>query len=122
MREVALPLVKRAVILALVAGVVVTAVGLYLGWNTYRRFSDGYFWVGAILIAIGFISVMGAMNQQTVSGMQYSETAVHMDAGERYKFWAADMLHNYHIMAFLGLAGTLLLLVAGLAVLIGRAL
>ncbi len=111
----------RAVLLGLASGVVITIAGLVLGWKTYAQFSDGYFWVGAVMISIGLVSVLGAQDARTVSGLEYSVSAVHLDSAERFKIWASDMLRSYHVMAFLGTAGVLLLALAGLTILIGRA-
>ena len=42
-----------ASLLSLIAGIVVTIIGLVLGWKTSIQFSDGFFWAGALMIFIG---------------------------------------------------------------------
>ena len=120
MKNPILRILISAIIFALLAGIVVTIFGLVRGWKTYTQFSDGFFWAGAIVISIGFVNLMGNMYQRTVSGLQYSQSAVHLDAIERFRIWEADMLHGYHLLAFLGTSGVLLFGMAGLAILIGR--
>jgi hypothetical protein len=71
------------------------------------------FWAGAIFISIGFVNIQGMFYQRTVSGLQYSQSAIHLDAAERYKIWEADILHGYNLLAFLGTSGLLLFGLAG---------
>ena len=91
--------------------------------SAFRRliqFSDGFFWAGAIIISIGFINILGMFSQRTVSGLQFSQSAVHLDAAERYKIWDADIFRGYKFLAFLGISGLLLFGFSGLAILIGK--
>ena len=109
-----------AILFSLISGIVVSILGLMLGWKTYTQFSDGFFWAGAIVLSIGFVNLLGMFSQRTVSGLQYSQSAVHLDATERFKIWEADILRGYHLLAFLGTSGLLLVGMAGLALLVGR--
>jgi hypothetical protein len=120
MKNRILRILVSAILFSLISGIVVSIIGLMLGWKTSTQFSDGFFWAGAIVISIGFVNVMGMFSQRTVSGLQYSQSAVHLDAAERYKIWEADILHGYNLLAFLGTSGLLLLGLAGLAILVGR--
>ena len=72
------------------------------------------------MISIGLLSVVGAFSERTVSGPQYSQSAVYMDIEERFKLWGADISRGFNLMAFLGISGLLLLGLAGLAILVGR--
>ena len=120
MKNRILRILVSAILFSLISGIFVSIIGLMLGWKTSTQFSDGFFWAGAIVISIGFVNVMGMFSQRTVSGLQYSQSAVHLDAAERYKIWEADILHGYNFLAFLGTSGLLLLGLAGLAILVGR--
>jgi len=63
---------------------IVSIIGLMRGWETSAQYSDGFFWAGAILILIGFISFRG---------YSYSSTGglpAKMDSGNRANLWAAD--------------------------------
>ena len=120
MKNRILRILVSAILFSLISGIFVSIIGLMLGWKTSTQFSDGFFWAGAIVISIGFVNVMGMFSQRTVSGLQYSQSAVHLDAAERYKIWEADILHGYRILAFLGISSLLLFGLAGLAILIGK--
>jgi hypothetical protein len=120
MKNSILRILISAILLSLISSIVVLVIGLKLGWKTPTQFSDGFFWAGAILISIGFVNLMGMFSQRTVSGLQYSQSAVHLDINERYKIWEADVLHGYHLLAFLGISGVLLLGMSYIALLYGR--
>jgi hypothetical protein len=120
MKNTILRILISAIIFSLLAGIVVAITGFMLGWKTSTQFSDGFFWAGAIVIAIGFVNLLGMFSQRTVSGLQYSQSAVHLDAGERFKIWEADILRGYNILGFLGISGLLLFGLSGLAILVGR--
>jgi hypothetical protein len=120
MKNPILRILISAILLSLICGIVVSIIGLVLGWKTYTQFSDGFFWAGAIVISIGLVNLLGMFSQRTVSGLQYSQSAVHLDAAERYKIWETDILHGYKLLAFLGTSGLLLFGLSGLAILVGR--
>jgi hypothetical protein len=120
MRNRILRILISAILFSLLAGIVVVIAGFILGWKTSTQFSDGFFWAGAIVISIGFVNLMGMFSQRTVAGLQYSQSAVHLDAGERFKIWEADILRGYNLLAFLGISGLLLFGLSVLALLIGR--
>ena len=120
MKNPILRILISAILFSLICGIVVSIIGLLLGWRTSTQFSDGFFWAGAIVISIGFVNLLGMFYQRSVSGLQYSQSAVHLDAAERYKIWEADILHGRKLLAFLGTSGLLLLGLSGLAILVGR--
>jgi hypothetical protein len=108
----------RAILFSLLSGSIIVIAGLVLGWKTSTQFSDGFFWAGAIMISLGLLSVLGGYS--TAAGTQYSQSMARLDPAERSKSWAEDTARNYHILAFLGTAGLLLLGLSGLAILIGN--
>jgi len=120
MKNPILRILISAILLSLICGIVVSIIGLVLGWKTSTQFSDGFFWAGAVVISIGLVNLLGMFSQRTVSGLQYSQSAVHLDAAERYKIWETDILHGYKLLAFLGTSGLLLFGLSGLAILVGR--
>ena len=120
MKNPVLRILISAILFSLIGGIVVVITGLWLGWKTYTQFSDGFFWAGAIVISIGFINIMGMYYQRTTYGLQYSQSAVHLDAIERFRIWEADILHGRNLLAFLGISGLLLFGMSGLAILAGR--
>jgi len=120
MKNSILRILIGAFLLSLVSGIVVAIAGIILGWQSYTQFSDGFFWAGAIVISIGFVNLMGMLSQRTVSGLPYSQSAVHLDVAERFKIWNADILRGYNLLAFLLISGLLLFGLSGLAILIGK--
>jgi len=120
MKNRILRILISAILLSLISGIVVSIIGLMLGWKTITQFSDGFTWAGAIFILLGGVNLIGMIYQRTTSGLEYSQSAVHLDAAERFKIWQADILHGYNLMAFLGITGLLLWGLAGLAILVGR--
>jgi hypothetical protein len=120
MKNPILSILISAILFSFISGIVVSIIGLMQGWKTSTQFSDGFFWAGAIVISIGFVNILGMYYQRTVSGLQYSQSAVHLDAAERYKIWEADILHGYNLLAFLGTSGLLLFGLSGLAILAGK--
>ena len=120
MKNPVLRILIRAILFSLLTGLVVSIIGLMLGWKTSTQFSDGFFWAGAIVISIGFVNLLGTFSQRTASATQYSRSAVRLDLAELYKIWEADNLHGYHLLAFLATSGLLLFSLAGLAILVGR--
>ena len=120
MKNRILRILISAILLSFVFGVIVAITGLLLGWKTATQFSDGFFWAGAILITLGFVNVLGMFSQRSVSGLERSQSAVHLDAAARLKIWNADILRGYNLLAFLGISGLLLFGLSALANLIGR--
>jgi len=120
MKNSILRILIGAILLSLVSGIVVAIAGIILGWQTSTQFSDGFFWAGAIVISIGFVNLLGMFYQRTVSGLPYSQSAVHLDVAERFKIWNADILRGYNLLAFLFISGLLLLGLSGLVILVGR--
>jgi len=110
-----------AIVLSLTIALVVTIIGVGRGWRTPTQFSNGFFWAGAIMISLGLISVMGGQSESMVPGLPDSESAANPDGASRFGIWAADLLHGRNALAFLGIAGLLLLGLSGLTILIGKA-
>jgi hypothetical protein len=100
-----------AILFSLISGIVVTMIGLMLGWKTSAQFSDGFFWAGAIMIFIGLVSYQG-YSKPTIDG-----PPVYVDPAERSNLWAADTFRGKNLMAFFGISGLLLF---GLSFLVGR--
>ena len=114
MKNTILRILISASLLSLIAGIVVTIIGLMLGWNTSRQFSDGLFWAGALLILIGFISYQG-YSQRASEGPTAS-----LNSADHSNLWAADTYRGKNLMAFLGISGLLLFGLSFLAILVGR--
>jgi hypothetical protein len=103
MKNTILRILIGAILFSLISGIVVSIIGLMRGWKTSTQFSDGFFWAGAIMISIGFISLLG-YSQRTVDW-----PPVHVHTADRAKLWAADIFHGRILMAVFGISGLLLL-------------
>ena len=102
MKYTILRILIGAILLSLIAGLVVLIIGLMLGWKTSTQFSDGFFWAGAIMILIGFVSFRGYSLHAT------NWPPIYLDPADRAKLWAADTFHGQILMAVFGISGLLL--------------
>ncbi len=90
-----------AILLSIISGIVVSIIGLMLGWKT-SQFSNGFFWASVIMIAIGFISFQGYRHRFP------DWPPVHLDPAERSNFWAADTFRGKNLIAVFGISCLLL--------------
>lgn len=106
-------------ILATTAGIalLVVLMGYFLHWDNPVKYSNAFFWAGAILIIIGVFSVTGGFEQRGNFGITYTETAGNANIAERNQRMAADISQRYGTMIFLVITGLLLI---GVAVAIGQ--
>ena len=102
MKNTILRILISAILFSLISGIVVSIIGLMLGWKTSTQFSNGFFWDGVIMILIGFISFQG-YRQRTIDW-----PPVHLDSAERSNLWAADTFRGKNLMAVFGISGLLL--------------
>lgn len=106
-----------AFLCSLISGIVVSIIGIILGWKTPTQFSDGFFYAGGIMIAIGFLNIMGMHSQDPNAGHQI-DPVVHVNRDEGFKVWMADISRGNDLLIFLGTSGLLLFGIAGLAILV----
>ena len=106
-------------ILGTVVGIslILLLLGYFLQWDNPVKYSNAFFWAGAILIIIGVFSVTGGFQQRGNFGMTYAQSAGNANIAERNQYMAADITQRYGSMIFLVVAGLLLI---GVAVLIGQ--
>jgi hypothetical protein len=102
MKNTILRILIGAILFSLISGIVVSIIGSRQGWKTSTQFSDGFFWAGVVMIAIGFISFRG-YSQRTINW-----PPVHLDPADHAKLWAAETLHGKFLMAVFGISGLLL--------------
>ena len=116
MKSMILHTLIGAILFSLISGIVVSVIGLVLGWKTYTQFSDNFFWVGAIMILTGLISFQG-YNQPPRNWPPDN-----LNPAEYANLWAADIFRGKTIMVFLGISGLLMFGFSFLAILVGRLL
>ena len=110
MKNTILRVLIGAIFFSLISGIVVSIIGIMHGWKA-TQFSDGFFWAGAIMILIGFVSFQGYNQRTTVW------PPVPLDPPDRAKLWAADIFHGGILVAVFGISGLLLF---GLSILVSR--
>jgi hypothetical protein len=111
MKNTILRILIGAILFSLISGIVVSIIGLRLGWKASIQFSDGFFWAGAIMFLIGFISFRGYSQRATTWPPAY------MDPADSAKLWVADAFHGKILLAVFGISGLLLF---GLSFLVSR--
>jgi hypothetical protein len=111
MKKTILRILIRAILLSLISAISVTVTGLILRWKTSTQFSDGFFWAGVIIFGIGFINILGRLNQPMGP---YNRSTFNLNSDERFKLWMADTFHGYNTIFFLGTSGSLLFGLASL--------
>jgi hypothetical protein len=102
MKNTILRILISTILFSFISGVVVSIIGLILGWKTFTQFSDGFFWAGVIMILIGFISFQG-YSQRSID-----RVPAYLDPADRATLWAADTFRGKNLMAFFGISGLLL--------------
>jgi hypothetical protein len=111
MKSTILRILIGATLFSLICGIVVSIIGLRLGWKAFVQFSDGFFWAGLIMISIGFISFKGYSQRTT------AWPPVYLDPADHAKLWASDAFRGKFLMAVFGLSGLLLF---GMSLLVSR--
>jgi hypothetical protein len=111
MKHTIVRILVGVVLCSLVSSIVLSAIGLMLGWTTSTQFSNGLFWAAAVLVLIGFVSLLGYKQRAT------NLVPIHMDPADRAKLWATDAFRGEIVMAVFGMSGLLLF---GLSILVLR--
>ncbi len=103
MRNTILRLMISIILLSLISGVIITIIGLILGWKTSAQFSNGFFLGGAIMIVFGFVSFQGYRQRVT------NWPPVQLNPDEHSNLWAADTFRGKNLMITFGISGLLLI-------------
>jgi hypothetical protein len=100
-----------------IISLIVLLIGYFLGWNDPVKFSNAFFWAGAILIVLGVLSVTGGFEQRGNFAITYAQSAGDANMAERNQRMAVDITQRYGSMVFMSITGLLLI---GVAVAIGQ--
>ena len=95
--------------IACAISMLVAMTGWLAKWNSPSQFSNGFFWVGAIIVTLGTLSVMGGYTMRSDFGVIYSQSAGDMNTLERSQRWIADTLQGYNTFTLLLLVGLYLI-------------
>jgi hypothetical protein len=101
-----------AVILAIVIGLVIGGIGWLSGWRNPVEFSDGFFIAGAVVIAIGLLSVLGGYQLRGNFTLLHSQSAGIMNRDEQTSRMVKDTADSYGALFLLSFCGILLIAVA----------
>ena len=70
---------------------IVVLIGYFLGWDNPVKYSNAFFWAGAILVVMGVLSVTGGFEQRANFGVTYAESAGDANIAERNQRMAVDI-------------------------------
>ena len=118
MKRSILRLLGTTLVLDLLAGALVSGIGLLVGWRTGVQFSNGLFALGGISIILGIFAVMGGYGMRSDFKVLYSQSAGDMSVLERSQRWVADITQGYSAFLSLLLTGGFMI---ALAILVGMA-
>jgi len=112
-----LRLLLSAVLATVIASLVILVIALIYKWDTATQFSDGFFFAGAILVALGLLSLLGGFAQRADFKIIYSQSAGDASLAERTKQMVNDIRQGQGMLILLVGAGLLLILIS---ILIGQ--
>jgi hypothetical protein len=98
-----------AILFSLVSCIVISTIGLILRWNSSAQFSDGFFWVGFLLVIIWLVTFQGYSHPT----MEWP--LVRLTSAGTANLWEVDSFHGNRIMTIFGIAG---LLMFGMSILV----
>ncbi|HCS38446.1 MAG: hypothetical protein ACYDH2_08295 [Anaerolineaceae bacterium] len=106
-------------VITIVTGMIVLAIGLINKWQTDVQFSNGYFYGGGVLLVVGLINAMGARTDDRMPGMADGRINT-QERESTYRLLSEDIAKGNNRMAYLGVSGLLLWGVAALLPLIWK--
>lgn len=110
-------LAGKILIAVLAVSIGVLLLGYALGWQEAVKYSNAFFWAGAIWVVIGVFSVTSGFQQRANFGMTYAQSVSDANISERNQQIAADITQRYGSMIFMTVTGLVLI---GVAVVIGQ--
>ena len=105
-------LVGLITLAALAILIVVTLIGLLLGWRTADQFGNGYIWGGMAATALGVFSTVGNWGLTRDATYMYAQSTSHQNLHERTGQSLRDTLRSYN-MAIVALAAGILCILLG---------
>lgn len=101
------------IVVTVVAGIIVLAIGLISKWQTEVQFSNGYFYGGGVLLLVGLVNAMGARTDNRVDGLSNSRITTE-ERESSYHLLTEDIAKANNRMVYMGVSGLLLWGVAAL--------
>lgn len=94
--------------------IVVTIIGLLLGWRTANQFGNGYIYAGVAGTALGVFSTMGSWGLTRDATYLYAQSTSHQSLHERTGQSLRDTLRSYNLTLVILPAGILCILAGSL--------
>jgi amino acid transporter len=94
--------------------IVVTIIGLLLGWRAAAQFGGGFIWGGVAATALGVFGTMGSWGLDRDATQMYVQSASHQSLHERTGRSLRDSLRSYNLGIVALVAGILCILVGSL--------
>jgi len=86
----------KAFITACAIGIILSIVGWQiLGWNSTTQFSEGFFWISALLAMYGYFNMLGEHRVSRNIATRYGETAGDMNIHERTRQWSIGAENSF---------------------------
>jgi uncharacterized membrane protein YiaA len=117
MKSKALRFLTIIIMVTVVAGIIVLAIGLISKWQTDVQYSNGYFYGGGVLLLIGLVNAMGARTNNRVDDLSNSRITTE-ERESSYHLLTQDIGKANNRMVYMGVSGLLLWVVAALVPLI----
>jgi hypothetical protein len=120
MKKNAIPYLRlagTAVLIAIIAGLLVSGFGWLIGWRTAVQFSNGLSGAGSIILALGILSLAGGYRMRGGLRVPNRRTDSDLNRSDRAKLWAADTVQGYNPLVLFAITGLCLI---GMAILVGN--
>lgn len=99
----------EAILLAIITGIIVGAIGYMNQWDTSRAYSDAFFIAGCLLMVAGGLSRLAAGQEWSSFHFLYAESFRNMSNSERANF-IIDASSSFRLVILGLLSGILLIL------------
>ncbi|HSG45307.1 MAG TPA: hypothetical protein VLA72_19355 [Anaerolineales bacterium] len=83
-------------------------------WNDPVQFSNTFFYIGAFLVLLGFLSIYGGFTHRANFNEMYAASAGQANMLERTQQNIKDLSQRYGVMTILGIVGLLLIAISAL--------
>ena len=114
-------LLRNALIFAAVLFVLTIVVCWLIGWRDFYMIGQGMFFAGVGAMALGFLSIVGNLNNRGSFGYQFSRSVSHQHIGDRAVQDMRDVFATNAFMITMLVTGVIVILIGYIFQLIGGA-
>lgn len=105
---------KAVLVVTSVISLIILLIGWIIHWNNAVQFSNAFFYVGAFLVLLGFLSIYGGFTHRANFSEMYAASAGQANTLERVQQNMKDLSQRYGAMTILGIVGLLLIVISSL--------